>query len=90
MASAARNDFFGADRNLRAALPFIRGNDAMTAPALFQLGVANYQLGVTTNNKARVLEGAKFSEQAAGIKSSLAQQAFNNARAMRDAAAKMR
>jgi hypothetical protein len=79
-----------ADRSLRAALPFIKGNDAMMAPALFYLGVANYQLGVLTNAKAQVLEGAKFSEQAAAIKSDYATQAWRNTQAMRDAAAKMR
>jgi hypothetical protein len=62
----------------------------MMAPALFYLGVANYSLGTMTNTKAQVLEGAKFSEQAAAIKSDLATQAYRNAQAMKDAAAKMR
>jgi tetratricopeptide (TPR) repeat protein len=79
-----------ANRSLRAALPFIKGNDAMMAPALFYLGVANYSLGTMTNTKAQVLEGARFSEQAAAIKSDLATQAYRNAQAMKDAAAKMR
>ncbi len=85
-----RNQFFEADRNLRAALPYIRGNDAMMAPALFYLGVANYTLGRQTLNKARVLEAVKFSEQAAAIKSAIAQQAWRNAQGMKDEAAKMR
>jgi hypothetical protein len=79
-----------ADKNLRAALPLIRGNDSMMAPALFYLGIANYSLGTLTNSKARVLEGAKFSEQAAAIKSNFADQAYRNSQAMKDAAAKMR
>ena len=85
-----RNQAFETDRNLRAALPYIRGNDAMMAPALFYLGVANYTLGRQTLNKARVLEAAKFSEQAAAIKSAYAQQAWRNAQGMKDEAAKMR
>ena len=82
--------FTEADSDLRAALPLIKGNDAMLASALFYLGVANYDLGAKASNKARVLEGAKFSEQAAAIKSPFAQQARTNAQAMRTAAAKMR
>jgi hypothetical protein len=79
-----------ANRSLRAALPFIKGNDAMAGPALFTLGLVNYQLGTMTNNKAQVLEGAKFSEQAAAIKFAQTQDAWRNAQAMKDAAAKMR
>jgi tetratricopeptide (TPR) repeat protein len=90
MVSAMRNSFLDADRNLRAALPFIRGNNAMAGPALFQLGIANYRLGMATNNKQRVLQGAKYSDESAQINSSVAQDAFRNARAMRLDAAKMR
>lgn len=90
LVQSERNQYYEADRNLRAALPFIKGNDAMTAAALFHLGVANYQLGVQTRNKARVLEGAKFSDQAAAIKGPFAQQAWRNAQLMRNEAQKMR
>ena len=90
MMFASSNNFYEADRNLRAALPYIRGNDAMSGPALFALGVANYQLGAQTNNKNRVLEAANFSEQASKIPGGHAQQAYSNTQAMRTAAAKMR
>ncbi len=90
MIYAERQQHVQADRSLRAALPFIKGNDSMMAPALFQLGIANYSLGTMTNTKARVLEGAKFSEQAAAIKSNYSTQAWRNAQAMKDAAQKMR
>ena len=79
-----------ADTDLRAALPLIQGNDAMLASALFYLGVANYDLGTKAKSRARVLEAAKFSEQAGAVKSPFAQQARTNAQAMRTAAAKMR
>lgn len=46
--SGERNQFAAADKNLRAALPLIKGSDAMTGPALFYLGFANYQLGKRT------------------------------------------
>jgi len=88
--AADRNLYAEADKNLRAALPLIRGNDAMMAPALYYLGVANYQLGKQTLSKARVLEGAKFSEEAAALPGNLQQQAWHNANVMKDEANKMR
>lgn len=78
------------NKNLRAALPLIKGSEAMTAAALFYLGVDNYQLGTMTNNKAQVLEGAKFSQQAAAISGPYAQQAYHNSLSMKDAADRMR
>ncbi len=83
-------NYFEADKDLRAALPLIQGNDAMRAPALFHLGIANYQLGKTMLNKQRVLEAAKFSEQAGAIKGPLAEQAWRNAHVMKTEAARMR
>ena len=85
-----RNQYTAADKNLRAALPFIQGNAAMLAPAYFHLGVANYQLGLMTVNKALVLEGAKFSEQSSAIASAYTDQARHNALVMKADAAKMR
>jgi hypothetical protein len=79
-----------ANRNLRSALPLISGNQAMLGPALFYLGVANYQLGVMTLNKAQVLEGAKYSEQAAAIPGAYAEQAWKNAQIINAAADKIR
>ena len=79
-----------ADKELRAALPFIKDSEEMTGNALFYLGLANYQLGKITLKKAQVLEAVKFSEQAAGMKCSTAQQAFKNARLMKLEADKMR
>jgi hypothetical protein len=62
----------------------------MMGPALFYLGMANYQLGKMTNSKAKVLEGAKFSEQSMAISSPYQDQARHNALVMKDEAAKMR
>lgn len=85
-----KTQYYEADKDLRAALPLVKGNDAMMAPALFQLGVANYQLGKTLMRKAQVLEAVKFSEQAAAIKGPYAEQASRNAYIMKTDAAKMR
>jgi tetratricopeptide (TPR) repeat protein len=85
-----KNNFFAADRDLRAALPAIQGNQAMLAPTLFYLGVANYQLGKTYMRKPQVLEAAKFSEQAAAIPGPLSQQAWRNAQVMKTEAGRMK
>ena len=85
-----RNQYAVANKDLRAALPLIQGNAAMAAPALFYLGVSNYNLGKMTNNKALVLEGAKFSDQCAALPGPLAEQAWKNSAAMKADAAKMR
>jgi hypothetical protein len=85
-----KNDFNPADKNLRAALPLIQGNNAMLAPAYFYLGLANNQLGKQFLSKARVLEAAKFSDQCAAIPGPYADQARHNAIFMRADADKMR
>lgn len=88
--SGEANQYAAANRNLRAALPYIKGNDAMMASALFHLGVSNYQLGKMTMNKGQVLEGATFSEQCSKIQSQYADQAWKNAQLIKADAAKMR
>jgi hypothetical protein len=85
-----KQQYMNADKSLRAALPLIQGNITMTSPALYYLGVANYNLGKMTLNKAKVLEGAKFSEQAAAIQGPLQQQAWKNAQIMKTEAGQMR
>jgi hypothetical protein len=90
MISGEQNLYAAADRNLRAALPLIQGTDSMTGPALFYLGVANYNIGKMTNNKAKVLEGAKFSDQSAAIAGPLQDQAWRNAALIKKEAATMR
>jgi hypothetical protein len=85
-----RNQYVASDKNLRAALPLIQGNESMMAPALFYLGSVNYQLGKMTLSKARLVDGAKFSDQCAAIDSAYADQARHNAQVMKNEAAKMR
>ena len=85
-----KNQYFEADKNLRAALPLIQGNTAMLAPTLYYLGVANYQLGKMTLNKALLMDAAKFSQQSAAIPSPFSQQAWHNAMVMKDELARMR
>jgi hypothetical protein len=88
--SAEKGVWVAADKNLRADLPLIQGQGAMLGPALFYLGMANYQLGKMTMNKAKILDAVKFSEQAMVIESPYADQARHNALVMKDEAARMR
>jgi tetratricopeptide (TPR) repeat protein len=85
-----KGQYFDADKDLRLALPLVKDNEAMLGPALFYLGVSNYQLGKTLMKKAQVLEAVKFSEQAAAIKGPYAEQAWRNANVMKTEASKMR
>jgi len=90
MAAAAANRIFDADRNLRAALPFIKGNSAMYGTALFQLGVANYQLARQLLDRQRMIQAADFSDQASKIPGPHQQDAWRNAQSIRNEALKMR
>ena len=78
------------NKSLRAALPHIKGEPGLLAPALFYLGVDNYQLGKMTNNKKQVLEGATFSDQCAAIDGPYQHQAWLNAQNIRGDANTMR
>ena len=85
-----QTNYYKADQELRAALPLIKGDDMQTASALFNLGVANYQLGKVGLNRGQVLQAAKFSQQCAAIKSQYQEQAAHNAQVMTKEASAMR
>jgi len=87
---AEKQQYYDADKNLRAALPLVAGNPARKGYALFCLGLANYQLGKMTMKKSLVLEAAQFSKDAAAFQGSWTRQAWLNAQAMKDEAARMR
>jgi hypothetical protein len=85
-----RGQYANCDKNLRAALPLIQENKPMLGPALFYLGMANYNLGKMTLDKAKILEAAKFSQQSALIESGYTEQARHNALVMKQEADRMR
>lgn len=78
-----------ADKHLRLVLPNLTDVN-MKGAALFHLGLSNYQVGKATNNKAQMLEAAKFSDQCAALKSPFAQQAWKNAALIKQEAARLR
>ncbi len=90
MAQAQANRPFDVDKSLRAALPYIKGNSSMYGTALFQLGVANYQLGRQLLDRQRMMQAADFSDQASRIPGPHQQDAWRNTQAIRSEVAKMR
>jgi hypothetical protein len=69
-----------ANKALKAALPAIKGNQQLYAIALFDLGLANYQLGKPLGDKAQMRQGLQFFQQSAEIASPMKDQASRNAK----------
>jgi tetratricopeptide (TPR) repeat protein len=72
------------DTNLRAALPMIGGQPAMSGPAYFYLGVANYQISKITTDRTKLQEALKFSQQSAAIAGPMQAQAQQNVNGMQN------
>jgi hypothetical protein len=69
-----------ANKALRAALPTIKANQQLYAVALFNLGLANYQLGKPVGDKAQMRQGLQFFQQSAEISGPMQDQASRNAK----------
>src|SRR5580698_11288744 len=69
-----------ANKALKAALPAIKGNSTLYAIALFDLGLADYQLGKPLGDKAQMREGLHYFQQSADIASPMQDQASRNAK----------
>ena len=77
MSAAGQNRLAQADKSLRAALPYIKDNEQLLAPALFQLGIANYQMG-KGKSRQQMADAVSFLRQCAAIKSTYQAQAQKN------------
>jgi hypothetical protein len=77
------NQYKESDQNLRAALPLIQGQNELLGPALFYLGVANYNTAKTAKDKKLAAEAVKFSDQSAAISGPYQDQAKKNALSIR-------
>jgi hypothetical protein len=82
-AYAAQNKHSQADKSLRASLPNIKAEPALYAPALFQLGISDYNLAKITHDRVMMKEAINFSEECSKINSPVAGQAANNAFTMK-------
>jgi len=71
-----------ADKALRQALPLAKGDDQLAPVVLFQLGVADFEVGKTGKNRAMLQDALKFSQQSAAMKSPVQADAANNVKAI--------
>jgi hypothetical protein len=69
-----------ANKALKAALPAIKGNQQLYAIALFDLGLANYQMGKPLGDKAQMRQGLHYFQESADIASPMQDQASRNAK----------
>ena len=79
----AQNRYADADRNLKAALPLIAGNSTMLSYAYYYLGLANFQMGKLTTDRAKMTAGADYTAKAAATSGPMQAAAANNAQVMR-------
>jgi tetratricopeptide (TPR) repeat protein len=71
-----------ADKVLRGALPLSSTNDRLQGMVLFELGVANFQLGKASKSTATMRQALKFSQRSAALKSPVQASAQNNVKAI--------
>jgi tetratricopeptide (TPR) repeat protein len=84
MSSSMNNNFKAADSMLRAALPYIKDNDAQAAALLYHLGMANYRLAEAGADRSRPVDALKFMRRCAAIKSPFQEQALRNVEAIKN------
>jgi len=82
VAGCMRQIWKDCDANLRTALPMIAGQAALSGPAYFYLGVANYQISKITTDRTKLQEALKFSQQSAAIAGPMQAQAQQNVTGM--------
>lgn len=87
MTHAQASKFPDTDAALREALPYLQGNDQLLAPALFQLGLANYRMGQggprAKADLKKIGDAIRFNQQCAAIKSPMQGQAAKNVTVIR-------
>lgn len=81
--NASQQKYPDADRNLKAALPLIAGNNAMLSYAYYYLGLANYQMGKLTADKSKMQAGLQYTDKAVATPGPMQGQASNNSAIMK-------
>lgn len=82
-AAGARPSFPDCDKDLRAGLPYITKLPTLLGTTYFYLGLCNYQISKLTNDRSKLAEAQKFSEQAASMPGPMQQNASRNAALMK-------
>lgn len=83
MSNSLNNNFKAADVMLRAALPYIKDNEAQEAALLYHLGMANYRLAEKSAERSRPVDALKYMRRCAAIKSPFQDQAVKNVEAIK-------
>jgi len=78
MINSSAEDYASADRNLRAALGYIRGDEQKTAAALFHLGYANFRLAASSSDKTRVQDAIRYTEACIKMNTNIKAAAVRN------------
>lgn len=78
----SQNKFKDGDQALRQALPLVKTDNRLLPMVLFQLGVADFQLGKASKNTTLVKDALKFSQQSAALQSPVQAEAQNNVKAI--------
>jgi hypothetical protein len=84
LSSSLNLNFRAADTMLRAALPYIKENDAQAAALFYHLGMANYRLAEATKDRTRPVDALKFMRRCAAIKSPFQEQALRNVESIKN------
>jgi hypothetical protein len=90
MSYAARNKHPQAAENLKASLPFVKGEPQLVAAAQLTIGLSDYGLARVTREKSVMQEALRYTELAAQSNTAYAKQASQNAYAIKNELAKMR
>jgi hypothetical protein len=80
---ATKKEYAPADKELRAALPGIKGQSSLEGPAYFFLGEANYSIGRQAMDRSEADQGIKFMLQAALISGQYQSAAGGEAKRMK-------
>jgi hypothetical protein len=82
-AAASASSWQDADVNLRAAIPYVGKDPAVSGNLYFYLGLSDYNLAKLTGDRTKMQEAQKYSEQSAAMAGPMQQQAARNAQVMK-------
>ena len=83
MVAANKKDMATADKELRAALPGIKGQPTLEGPAYYFLGEVDYSLGRQSMDRTMADQGIKYLLQSALISGQYQQSAAAEAKRMK-------
>jgi len=82
-AACTKQSWQDCDKSIRSALPLIGKEPTLAGPATFYLGLADYRLAKLTDDRAKMEEALRYSQQSAAIPGPMQGQAQNNATAIK-------